>query len=116
MVDLTGSSGRMRPFESIKCDAKMVLISVDFPRPVWPAPNGQHSPHGGIYSPTNTDDIELKASLQQFLLDLLGNAVETNVASWEHSVPLRHRHGHGCDSERDRIQRMTSLLTERSIG
>lgn len=36
VVDLTMSSGRRRPFESIKWDAKMVLMSVDFPSPVWP--------------------------------------------------------------------------------
>ena len=34
VVDRIGSSGRRRPFESIKCDAKMVLMSVDLPRPV----------------------------------------------------------------------------------
>lgn len=29
---------------------------------------------------TNANDIELKATLQQLLLDLLGNAVETDMA------------------------------------
>lgn len=36
VVDLTCSSGLIRPFESIKCDANIVLISVDFPSPVCP--------------------------------------------------------------------------------
>ena len=45
--------------------------------------------------PTDADDIELEASLQQLLLDLLRDAVETNVASGEDSVPLGHRRGHG---------------------
>ena len=31
-----GSLGSKRPFESIRCDAKMVLIKVDLPSPVWP--------------------------------------------------------------------------------
>jgi hypothetical protein len=30
------SSGRKRPLESIKWDANMVLMRVDFPSPVWP--------------------------------------------------------------------------------
>jgi len=36
----------------------------------------------------------LKTSLEEFLLDLLSDAVETNVASWEDGIPLRHCHGH----------------------
>jgi hypothetical protein len=36
VVCLTGSSATKRPFESIKWEAKMVLMSVDFPRPVCP--------------------------------------------------------------------------------
>lgn len=36
VVDLTGSSGARRPLESMRWAAKMVLIKVDFPRPVWP--------------------------------------------------------------------------------
>ena len=31
-----GSLGSRRPFESMRCEAKMVLINVDLPRPVWP--------------------------------------------------------------------------------
>lgn len=37
VVARTGSSGLRRPLESMRCDAKMVLISVDFPKPVCPA-------------------------------------------------------------------------------
>ena len=37
VVERTCSSGASLPFESIRCDAKMVLIRVDFPRPVCPA-------------------------------------------------------------------------------
>jgi hypothetical protein len=36
VVERTGSSGASRPFESIRCDAKIVLMRVDFPRPVCP--------------------------------------------------------------------------------
>ena len=43
---------------------------------------------------TNADDIELEASLQQLLLDLLGDAVEADVASGEYGIPLIHCHGH----------------------
>lgn len=46
---------------------------------------------------TNANDIELETSLQQLLLDLGGDGVETNMAPWEHSVPLRHGCGHDCD-------------------
>ena len=43
---------------------------------------------------TNADNVELKSSLEQLLLDLRCDAVETNVASREHGVPLVHGHGH----------------------
>ena len=43
--------------------------------------------------PTNADDIELKTTLQQLLLDLRCDAVETDVAPGEHSILLRL---HGC--------------------
>jgi len=43
---------------------------------------------------TDADDVELKASFQQLLLDLLRDRIETNVAPWEHGVSLRHCHGH----------------------
>jgi hypothetical protein len=44
---------------------------------------------------TNTDDVELKSTLQELLLNLLCDAIKANVTSWEDSVPLRHCHGHG---------------------
>jgi hypothetical protein len=44
---------------------------------------------------TDTDDIELEASLQQLLLDLLSNAVETDMAPGKDRIALVHRHGHG---------------------
>jgi hypothetical protein len=43
---------------------------------------------------TDANNVELKASLQQFLLDLLRDAVETNMAPRENSVPLGHCCGH----------------------
>ena len=42
---------------------------------------------------TNADDVELEAALQQLLLDLAGDAVETDVRLGEHGA-LRLR-GHG---------------------
>jgi hypothetical protein len=36
VVCLTGSSDTKRPLESMRWEAKMVLISVDFPSPVGP--------------------------------------------------------------------------------
>jgi hypothetical protein len=53
VVCLTGSSLSRRPFESIKCDAKMVFISVDFPRPVCPGKKYVWGyGHGGKNTPT----------------------------------------------------------------
>lgn len=43
---------------------------------------------------TNADDVELETSLEQLLLDLRGDAVETDVASGENSIPLVHGRGH----------------------
>jgi hypothetical protein len=48
----------------------------------------------GAYFHTDADDIELEASLQELFLDLLGDAVETNVASGENRIALRHSHSH----------------------
>lgn len=45
---------------------------------------------------TNADDVELKATLQQLLLDLRGDAVETNMASGEDCVGGRGSGGHRC--------------------
>lgn len=43
---------------------------------------------------TNTDDIELKPALQQFLFDLLGDAVKTDMTFWENGRLLVVHHGH----------------------
>ena len=52
----------------------MVLINVDFPRPVCPAQNVRH---GGSTSSlivcTYADNVELEASLEQLSLDLACN-------------------------------------------
>lgn len=45
---------------------------------------------------TNADDVELKATLQQLLLDLRGDAVETDMASGEDCVGGRGSGGHRC--------------------
>ena len=47
---------------------------------------------------TDTYHVELKASLEQFLLNLAGDAVETDMALGENGLGrLLHSHGrHGC--------------------
>lgn len=81
-----------------------MLMRVDFPRPVWPAIEGeevrlvgdaiessghaiavqgpQASKGGGARRDkhTNTNDVELETTLQELALDLAGDAVETNMA------------------------------------
>ena len=85
----------MRPLESMRCEAKMVLMRVDFPSPVWPVTLGQrHSSCSWNYRLTDADDVELEASLEQLLFDLLGNAIKSNMASGKDSIPLWHRHCH----------------------
>lgn len=73
----------------------MVLIKVDLPRPVCPAHRKlvYIRDLGGVCR-TNTDDVELETSLEELLLDLLGDAVETNMASREDSVSLIHCRSH----------------------
>lgn len=73
----------------------MVLIRVDFPRPVWPSILDQRrSSHQLYVGLTDADDIELEASLEQLLFDLLGDAIKPNMASGKDRIPLWHRHGH----------------------
>lgn len=69
----------------------MVLINVDFPRPVWPAPaiNSAHPREEMNERHTNANDIELKATLQELPFYLGGDAVETNVALGEYRTLLR---------------------------
>ena len=79
----------------------MVLISVDFPSPVWPVlPNKNLYAsftkfHGGaeerfnasavikqhykIRKLTNDDDVKLEAALEELFLDLTGDGVKANV-------------------------------------
>jgi hypothetical protein len=62
----------------------MVLMSVDLPRPVWPALCQNNSPHMmSVYAMpgrTDADDVELEPALHELLLNLLGDAVETDIA------------------------------------
>ncbi len=42
---------------------------------------------------TNADHVELESALQELALNLRGNAIETNMALWEHrlgSLSCRH--------------------------
>lgn len=52
------------------------------------------------YMLTNTDDIELEAALQQLLLNLVGDAVEADVALWEDGLRSLSAHGRHCVVER----------------
>jgi hypothetical protein len=94
VVCLIGSSASKRPFESIRCEAKMVLISVDFPSPVWPVQVSRNfteerrgdstrqrssNKHYGMRKLTDDDDIELEAALEELFLDLTGDGVEADV-------------------------------------
>lgn len=65
---------------------------------------------------TNTDDIELEASLEQLLLNLLGDAVETNVASREDSIPLGHCHGHLERTQMQRTREGLRSATNEGVG
>lgn len=51
----------------------MVLINVDFPRPVCPAKLSDMVAVHSQIGRTNTDDVELEAALEQLSLDLAGN-------------------------------------------
>src|SRR5882762_3461178 len=85
VVCLTGSSASSRPFESIKCEAKIVFINVDFPRPVCPMT--QHSIQyltmqivkNEVSKRTNNNDIELETALQELVFYLLCDRIKTNV-------------------------------------
>lgn len=68
----------------------MVLIKVDLPRPVCPAtPLAQEFSEKYAGQPwsccvrvtlTDADDVELEAPLDELLLDLLGDAIKTDIA------------------------------------
>jgi hypothetical protein len=96
--------------ESIKWEAKMVLIRVDFPRPVWPIVKVKGTVNASSFNEqldnfrprTNTHHIELKATLQELPLNLRCDAVKTNVAAREDSGRVGRvriscgRHGESC--------------------
>jgi hypothetical protein len=72
----------------------MVLMSVDFPRPVWPIMHQYTASNKSADRLTNADDIELETALQKLLLNLLCDAVESDMTSGEDGIPLRHCCGH----------------------
>lgn len=87
----------------------MVLIRVDFPKPVWPV---NHSANGAGYKPrhfvvsgryyrndntktrTNDDHVELETTLQELVFNLLGDGVETDVGV---GTNLFSGGGHDCE-------------------
>src|SRR5271155_1013491 len=77
----------------MRCAAKMVLINVDFPRPVCPtyksAVSHCFSEEGGKF--TDTDNVELKASFQQLPLDLACDGIETDIAPQRSDFSLQRR-------------------------
>jgi hypothetical protein len=74
VVCRTGSLTVSLPLLSMRCAAKMVLINVDFPRPVCPARRiVRHGVQTGEGEDTYADDVELEASLEQLPFDLAGN-------------------------------------------
>lgn len=90
VVCLTTSSGARRPFESIRWEAKMVLIKVDFPRPVCPREAvSRNLPWRLLWPLTDTYDVKLEAALQELALNLGGYAVETNMAFGHYRILLR---------------------------
>ena len=105
VVCLTTSSGIRRPFDSIRWDAKMVLIRVDFPRPVWPTLGvSLRSQSRFLEQLTNADDVELKAALEELALNLGSDAVETDMALGHHRPLL------------GRLLRGHALLRHRILG
>jgi hypothetical protein len=69
----------------------MVLIIVLFPRPVWPAKQTQHrvSMYNHRRQPTNEDDIKLEAALEELVLDLASDSVETDIRRCANFLGLR---------------------------
>lgn len=92
VVERMISSGLRRPLDSMRCEAKMVLIRVDLPSPVWPvvrretrqlrsrAGGGGGGRRSRAALLTDTDDIELESTLEELALDLGRDAIETDVA------------------------------------
>lgn len=82
----------------------MVLIRVDFPRPVCPVRTVSQSGSMPIiilarshlpccFSHTNTHDIELETALQQLPLDLRSDTIETDMAARENRCGGTRRGG-----------------------
>jgi hypothetical protein len=64
-------------------------MSVDFPRPVWPERRSISCTKArGSSKLTNADDVELEAPLDALLLNLLGDAVEADIAVREDGLCL----------------------------
>ena len=121
VVCLTGSSASRRPFESTRCDAKMVLMSVDFPRPVWPTcfetASGDDEyartryriyQHSTLYTLiellTDENHVELETALEELFLNLGRDRVEANVGRGANFFSSRLRHDEGTmrDDLKDR--------------
>ena len=83
----------------------MVLMSVDFPSPVWPALHQYEWRQQLEARLTNADDVELETALQQLALNLRGDAVEPDVASGEDSIGLL---GHGVGGGHFRLSERRS--------
>jgi len=104
----------------------MVLIKVDFPRPVCPVEGGQRALARGpepcglqVHSSKRTDtyDIELKASLEQLPLNLRGDAVEPNVALGKHRLGLLSvGDGSHCVERRGTITGMSVDMNDSARG
>ena len=54
----------------------------------------QIAPANLVVELTDANDIELKASFKKFLLNLHGDAVETDMASRKDGISLRHSGSH----------------------
>jgi len=70
---------------------------------------------------TDTDDVELESALQQLLLNLLGDAVESDVALREDGVGQRVRsHGRHCRGKkvggREEIEVVAAREDERYVS
>ena len=81
----------------MRWDAKMVLIKVDFPKPVWPVRmSTRNAIQTALHSTvrTNTDYVKLEAPFQKLALDLVCDAVKADVAFWHYRV-LQSRHNVG---------------------
>jgi hypothetical protein len=78
--------------------AKIVLIMVLFPSPVWPVHrrlSKPHSPQLRVTPLTDKDDIELETTLEELVLDLAGDGLEADIGV--RFDLLRRNGGHGCE-------------------